>query len=503
MKVNINSIKPNPFTDELYGEFSLTNEDDRLLFQTISLKGILEPLIISKKNEIISGVRRYKVAIYLGITEVPVIVENIDEVREIDVIIHNQFREKNKVQWTYEYEKIRKEIGSKQGVKLDIENKSKLKEVKKIVDKNVKSQTRKRIVSAVKISKELYPEKTEIEIWKELMEENNRGRAVNTILKNLESQQAKIINSALVDNYTNFSNDCFKIIQGDSLEVHSQIEEDSIQCLTTSPPYWDYRTYDQNENDNNRIPLGNESDVDSYIDALVEIFERYISKMKNTSSIFVNVMDKIHNGKVANIPSKLCQKMESLGLHHIQTIHWYKRNPQYSANHKVAQSTCEFILHFSKSVHQRKWNEYWFNELNNRDFLYDVLYGKDGEIPLLKNLIIPFNEVWYDDMTHTPPVYSTNVINNHSLNKLLEDKGFKLTHSALYAYEIPMLLLLPTTERNDICLDIFSGLGTTGIVAFATDRSYIGVENSEIYAAQSKARFIELFKEYNPEQIQH
>ena len=32
-----------------------------------------------------------------------------------------------------------------------------------------------------------------------------------------------------------------------------------------------------------------------------------------------------------------------------------------------------------------------------------------------------------------------------------------------------------------------------GIVAFANDRSYIGVENSEIYAAQSKSRFIELF----------
>jgi DNA modification methylase len=56
-----------------------------------------------------------------------------------------------------------------------------------------------------------------------------------------------------------------------------------------------------------------------------------------------------------------------------------------------------------------------------------------------------------------------------------------------------MLFLLPTTERNDIYLDIFSWLGTMGIVAFANDRSYIGVENSEIYAAQSKSRFIELF----------
>ncbi len=501
MKVNINTIRPNPFTDELYGDFSLTNEDDLLLMQTIRIKGIVEPLIISNNNIIISGVRRYKVARFLGITEVPVIVEDINEVREIDVIIHNQYRTKVPFELAKEYEIIRQELGAVQGRRLSEENTEKLNVAKSYVLTHISDSQRKRAVKAVKIKKELCPEKTEKEIWKELTEENKRGRAVNSILKNLEAQQAKIINAALVDDYKDVSIDCFKIIQGDSLEVHSQIEEDSIQCLTTSPPYWDYRTYDQNENDNNRIPLGNESDVDSYIDALVEIFERYISKMKNNSSIFVNVMDKIHNGKVANIPSKLSQKMESLGLHHIQTINWYKINPQYSANHKIAQPTCEYILHFAKDVYNRKWNEYWFNELNNRDFYYDVLYGKDGEIPLLKNLIIPFNEVWYDGMSHTPPVYSTNVINNHSLNKLLEDKGFKLTHSALYAYEIPMLFLLPTTKRNDICLDIFSGLGTTGIVAFATDRSYIGVENSEIYAAQSKERFIELFKDKYREQF--
>ncbi len=91
-KVNINTITPNPFTDELYGDFSLTNEDDLLLMQTIRIKGIVEPLIISNNNIIISGVRRYKVARFLGITEVPVIFEDINEVREIDVIIHNQIQ---------------------------------------------------------------------------------------------------------------------------------------------------------------------------------------------------------------------------------------------------------------------------------------------------------------------------------------------------------------------------------------------------------------------------
>jgi len=137
MKVNINLLRPNNYTNELYGEFSLSNEEDYLLFQTIRLLGLVEPLIISNDYVIISGVRRYKVAKMLGITEVPVIIKNTRDVNEVDVIIHNQFRTKNPIQWAYEYEKIREQLGSKQGKKLDEEDKNKLDVVKQVVLKNI------------------------------------------------------------------------------------------------------------------------------------------------------------------------------------------------------------------------------------------------------------------------------------------------------------------------------------------------------------------------------
>ncbi len=224
--------------------------------------------------------------------------------------------------------------------------------------------------------------------------------------------------------------------------------------------------------------------------------------MKQTSSIFINVMDKVYKGKNQRIPSKICDKMEEFGFENIQSIMWFKKNPQYSTNQKVAQPSCEYILHFTKSVKHYYWNKSWSAELNNTEFISDVLYGENGEHPLIRNLILPFQSSLKDDDFVVPPLISTNVINNHSLNKLLENKGFKLTHSALYSYEVPMLCILPSTKKGDVCLDIFSGLGTTGIVAYATNRSYIGIENSKIYAAQSKARFIELFKDKFPEQFE-
>lgn len=496
----VNQLTPNTHSIRMYGQFSLTNDADFALFSSIRANGILDPIVINNKNVIVSGVRRFMVAkMMLALKEVPVRVIDLNEVSELDVIEYNLQRIKNEVQWSYELEVIREKLGSKQGVKLNAEGKKKLDMIKTEVKKNVSDSTRKRVISAVKIQKELNPDKDEKEIWSELSKEVEAGGRVNSILKGLEAKKAKLINAERSKDYDSFEHELFKIIQGDALNASNQIEDNLISCLMTSPPYWDYRIYDANEKKTRKIPLGNEPTVDGYIDALVEIFRSYKSKMKSTSSIFINVMDKIHQGQVAEIPSKLSKRMQEEGFKYIQPIMWFKRNPQYLTNPRMAQPSCEYILHFTLSVEEYYWDKYWPEQLESRNLIHEALYGKKGEVPLIKNLIIPPTNEFINGQFVCPPLISTQAINKHSLNQLLESKGFQLTHSALYAYEIPMLFLLPTTQKGDVCLDVFSGLATTGIVAYATDRSYIGVENSKIYAAQSKARFIELFKTKNPE----
>jgi DNA modification methylase/ParB-like chromosome segregation protein Spo0J len=498
----ISQLTPNKHSFQLYGEFSLTNEEDYSLFTSISVNGILEPLIINGKNEIVSGVRRYFVAKMLNhIKEVPVTVIDLKKISEIDIVEYNLQRVKNDVQLAYELELVRKKLGSKQGVKLDNESKKQLEKIKSIVTNKSSDSTIKRVIASVKMLKELNPEKDEKEIWSELSKKVDKGAKVNTILKNLETQKAKLQNTELSNQYDDYQHECFKIIQGDALTAHTQIEDNSIDNLTTSPPYWDFRFYDQNEGKADRTPLGNEPNVDLYIDALVEIFATYKSKMKSNSSIFINVMDKIFKGKVCEIPSKLSYKMQKQGFEYIQPLMWFKKNPQYQGNQRTHQTSCEYILHFSFGAENYYQNKNWIHELESRELIHDALYGVEGEVPLIRNLIIPPSYILEDGINHNPSLISTTVINNHSLNVLLQSKGFQLTHSALYSYEIPMLCILPYTKRNEVCLDVFSGLATTGIVAYATDRSYIGVENSKIYSAQSKARFIELFKQEHPDAI--
>ena len=496
----ISDLIPNSHSARLYGEFSLTNEEDYALFTSIRVNGILEPLIINSKNEIISGVRRYLVAkMFPSIKKVQVHVVDVKEVSELNVVEHNLQRIKNVVQIAYEIELVRKELGSKQGKKLPSEKKETLEEIRSEGYKKHSESTIKRVIRCVKIQKDLTPDKSEKELWSELSLKIDKGHEVNTILNKLLSQKAKIQNSELANLYDDYQHECFKIIQGDALTAHYQIEDNSIDNLTTSPPYFNFRVYDQNEEKTDRTPLGNESNVDLYIDALVEIFVGYKSKMKSSSSIFINVMDKIFKGRVCRIPDKLITKMEEKGFVYIQPLMWYKSNPIYQGANRNHQTSCEYILHFSFGVDNYYQNKNWIDELESRELFHDAIYGVDGEVPLIKNLIIPPSFLFNEGDNHNPTLISTGVLNKHALNLLLQQTGFQLTHTALYSYEIPMLCLLPHTKKKDVCCDIFSGLGTTGIVAYATDRSYIGVENSKIYAAQSKARFIELFQQEHPD----
>ncbi len=70
----VSDLKPNPINKEIY-----TDDDVEDLVESISKnkKKILVPLVITPDGVIISGHRRYRAALQLEITKLPVIVEEV------------------------------------------------------------------------------------------------------------------------------------------------------------------------------------------------------------------------------------------------------------------------------------------------------------------------------------------------------------------------------------------------------------------------------------------
>jgi DNA modification methylase len=67
-------------------------------------------------------------------------------------------------------------------------------------------------------------------------------------------------------------------------------------------------------------------------------------------------------------------------------------------------------------------------------------------------------------------------------------KPYKGAHFAVYPTALIEPCVLAGSRPNDTVLDIFSGSGTTGVVALQNNRNYIGIEINKDYAELSEQR---------------
>lgn len=499
---NKSVLKPSPITTNLYGEFSLNNQQDLAFFESIRVNGIDEPLIVSEKNEIISGYRRHFVAMMInGIEEVPVIVKKVGKINELLIIEHNLQRKKNEAQSTYEYEVIRKALGSKQGKNLSEATKKELEKARKFVEGSISDTTRKRVNASAKTLMRLNPELSESEAYRVVSEKLDKGGSVNGIKEQLEAEERRRNNKERGKDFENFSVENFQIIVGDTRTAHTQIKNTSVQSLVSSPPYFDMRLYSGREFDNGGFPLGEEPTAEIYVERQADVFANYFSKIKSGGSVFINVMDKIIKGRACRIPDKLITAMEKRGFIFVQDTIWFKENPPFSGSNKTFQPSREYILHFICKDEDYYWDYDFLND-NNLSLMNDALYGGEDKNKRFRNTIIlsPQRISEREDKklnsieNYVGGLISTGVFNPQKLIQLLKSKGFEHNHEALFDFEIPMLCVLVSTKKGDLVLDNYSGLATTGMVAYGMTRKYIGVEFSKDYANQSKARFEAMFE---------
>ena len=101
----INDLKPHPEHCKIYTSDHQLSE----LIESIKTHGVMEPILVTDENIIISGHRRYQAAIEAGLTSVPI--ERINpEDQAIAMIESNQFRKKTPMDLFNESEHIGRAI---------------------------------------------------------------------------------------------------------------------------------------------------------------------------------------------------------------------------------------------------------------------------------------------------------------------------------------------------------------------------------------------------------
>ena len=503
---NISEIRPNPFIEEFYGKFSLQNFEDIQLFGNIEKNGVEQPIKITNSGLIISGNRRYYCAKYSKLfNTIPVLIDDIedDEVTEYMIVSLQLHRTKTEIQVAKEYMIIGEYYNISRG-KGNKEGKQKRDEL--LANTNCKGSTIKRVLTSFKLVKELDNKIDDDSAWEKL-EELNKSKsisAIETYLKNIAGEKKNEKEAKKIEINTDES---FKIYTRSCEDLSDIVEDQTISCVCSSPPYYSgIRKYSEDGKeikkglkDKNLIQLGHEKTPEEYVEKMVKYVRECIRTLKTTGSIWINIMDVRKEGNHFNVPEKLLLALEKEGLITAQKCIWFKNNPPYD-NNNIFQPSMEHIYHFVLDAKKYKWRDNWFDKADK--FLGKITYGDKDKKRKFRNVF--FYETNKDERNDNDgagmvnSMLETNVINNSYLKKLLESKSFHLQHNALYGFEIPMVCILSTTEKGDSVMDIFSGQATTGLIAYANECNYIGIEQSGVYSAQSYIRF-EDFLEKNPQ----
>ena len=110
-KILIEEIVPNPFQPRM--EFK--QDEIKELAKSIKSYGIIQPIIVRKKNdiyEIVAGERRLRACKYLGMKEISAIIKDVDdlEIAEIAIVENLQRKDLNFIEEAKAYQRLIKEF---------------------------------------------------------------------------------------------------------------------------------------------------------------------------------------------------------------------------------------------------------------------------------------------------------------------------------------------------------------------------------------------------------
>jgi DNA modification methylase len=138
-------------------------------------------------------------------------------------------------------------------------------------------------------------------------------------------------------------NNC-SLYLGNSLKVLPTLPDNlGVQCLVTSPPYFNVRDYKHKEQ------IGLEKTPEEYIENLVKIFRECKRLLREDATLWVNIGDSYKDKNLIGVPWMLAFAMKADGWCWRQEIIWQKTCPMAESVKDRPHKSHEVILFFAKS----------------------------------------------------------------------------------------------------------------------------------------------------------
>lgn len=253
-------------------------------------------------------------------------------------------------------------------------------------------------------------------------------------------------------------NNWAKIIIGDSRKM-IEIEDNTIDLVVTSPPYWHIKDYGVSGQ------IGYGQSLHEYLKDLYVVWKECYRVLKPCRRLCINIGDQfartIIYGRYKVIPlhAEIISQCEEIGFDYMGSIIWQKKTTM--------------------------------NTTGGANVMGSYPYPPNGMIEIDYEFILIFKKPGKCD------VYSKELKEKSKLTKEEWKEYFcghwyfggvrQLKHEAMFPEELPKRLIKMFSFIGDTVLDPFLGSGTTVKVALSLNRNALGYEINE--------KFLEVMKE--------
>ncbi|NWJ21059.1 site-specific DNA-methyltransferase [Marine Group I thaumarchaeote] len=222
-----------------------------------------------------------------------------------------------------------------------------------------------------------------------------------------------------------------------SSEKMKEVKKESVQCVVTSPPYWDLKNYNVDGQ------IGYKESYEEYHSRLEIVWNECFRVLKKDGSFWINVHSKKHNSETYLIPLDIIRSLNKIGFFLKDILIWHKSSGIPSGEKRFGQHF-EYILFFVK-------------DKNNFKFRKESL---DSIIDYKIENLTSIGDVW-------------------NIKKKAGNIGKDVPHPAIFPVEMIRRIIKVSTDKIDVVLDPFLGSGTTTLAAIELHRSSVGYELNE------------------------
>ncbi|AHN84485.1 DNA methyltransferase [Mycobacterium phage Lamina13] len=249
------------------------------------------------------------------------------------------------------------------------------------------------------------------------------------------------------------------LIQGDALQSMEAMADQSIDCVSTSPPYFGLRDYGV------RGQYGSEASPAEYVSRLVRLFSEVFRVLSDEGTLWLNIGDSYRDKNLLGIPWKVAFALQDSGWILRNDIIWHKTNAMPFSGKDRLSNRFEHVFLFTKK------KKYVFDLDSVREKCVSTP-DRNGRNALRGQKSLRAsgpNSGQYGEYKNPGDVWS------------ISTRPFPEAHLAVQSPELAERCVRAGSRAGGIVLDPFSGTGTTGAAALKHGRKYVGIDLNREY----------------------